>query len=56
MTFAPVNTGGPACAGELGDIERSIVGTLEGPVQAIVDADRLTLSGAKGDGLVLRAE
>ena len=56
VTFAPVNTGGPACAGELGDIERSIVGTLEGPVQAIVDADRLTLSGAKGDGLVLRAE
>ncbi|KAA0116101.1 META domain-containing protein [Mycolicibacterium sp. P9-22] len=56
VTFAPVNTGGPVCAGELGDIERSIVGTLEGPVQAIIDADRLTLSGAKGDGLVLRAE
>jgi len=56
VTFAPVNTGGPVCAGELGDIERSIVGVLDGPVEAIVDADRLTLSGAKGDGLVLRAE
>lgn len=56
VTFAPVNTGGPACAGELGDIERSIVGVLEGPVEAEIDADRLTLSGAKGNGLVLRAQ
>lgn len=56
VTFAPVNTGGPACEGEPGDIERSIVNVLNGPVEAIIDADRLTLNGAKGDGLVLRAE
>lgn len=56
VTFMPVNIGGPVCAGELGDIERSIVGVLDGPVEALIDADRLTLSGAKGNGLVLRAE
>lgn len=56
VTFAPVNTAGPACGGELGDIERSIVGVLDGPVEATIDADRLTLRGAKGHGLVLRAE
>lgn len=55
VTFFPVSTGGPACDGELGDIERSIIGVLDGPVQATVDADRLTLTGAKGHGLVLRA-
>jgi heat shock protein HslJ len=56
VTFAPVTTGGPVCAGELGDIERSVVGVLDGTVEAIVDADRLTLSGVKGNGLALRAE
>lgn len=56
VTFGPVNVGGPVCPGEIGDIEQSILRVLDGPVEAVVDADRLTLSGAKGDGLVLRAE
>jgi heat shock protein HslJ len=56
VTFGPINTSGPVCAGEVGDIEQSIRRVLDGPVQASVDADRLTLTGANGDGLVLRAE
>lgn len=56
VTFSPVNLGGPVCNGETGDIERTIVGVLDGPVQASIDADRLTLTGAEGNGLVLRAE
>lgn len=56
VTFATVQVAGPGCPGEPGDIERAIVGVLDGPVRAEVDADQLTLSGAKGDGLVLRAE
>lgn len=56
VTFAAVQLAGPPCSGELGDIERAIVRVLDGPVQVVIDADRLTLSGAKGDGLALRAE
>ncbi|ANE81096.1 heat-shock protein HslJ [Mycobacterium adipatum] len=56
VTFATVQVAGPGCPGEPGDIERAIVGVLDGPVQVEIDADQLTLSGAKGDGLVLRAE
>ncbi|GAS95324.1 putative uncharacterized protein [Mycolicibacterium canariasense] len=55
-TFGPLNRSGPACAGEVGDIERSILRVLTGSVTASVDADRLTLTGAEGNGLVLRAE
>ncbi len=55
VTFAPVNTGGPACPGEVGDIERAIVRVLDGPVETSIDADRLTLTGAGGNGLVLSA-
>nr|WP_308206753.1 hypothetical protein [Mycolicibacterium fluoranthenivorans] len=29
---------------------------LHGPVQTSIDGDRLTLTGAEGTGLVLRAE
>lgn len=56
VTFGPLNTSGPVCDGDVGGIERSIVRVLTGPVQASVDADRLTLTGAEGNGLVLRAE
>lgn len=56
ITFGPMNVSGPVCAGEVGEIEQAVRRVLDGPVEAIVDADRLTLSGAKGDGLVLRAE
>lgn len=56
VTFSPLNIGGPACAGETGDIERSMLRVLDGPVEAGIDADRLTLTGAEGHGLVLRAE
>lgn len=56
VTFGPVHLAGPPCSGEPGDIERAIVGVLDGPVQVAIDADRLTLSGAKGDGLALRTE
>ncbi|MBI3226185.1 MAG: META domain-containing protein [Mycolicibacterium cosmeticum] len=56
VTLGPLNTSGPACDGELGDIERSIVRVLDGPVTTAIDADRLTMTGAEGNGLVLRAE
>jgi heat shock protein HslJ len=56
VTFGPMNFSGPVCAGEVGEIELAVRRVLDGPVEAIIDADRLTLSGAKGDGLVLRAE
>jgi heat shock protein HslJ len=56
VTFGPMNTSGPVCPGEVGEIEQSVRRVLDGPVQAIIDADKLTLSSAKGDGLVLRAE
>ncbi|MDX1874929.1 META domain-containing protein [Mycolicibacterium sp. 120266] len=55
-TFGPLNLSGPACTGEVGDIERSILRALTGSVTASIDADRLTLTGAEGTGLVLRAE
>lgn len=56
VTVGPVNTGGPPCAGELGDVERAMLRVLTGPVTSSVDADRLTLTGSEGNGLVLRAE
>jgi heat shock protein HslJ len=56
VTFGPLNTSGPICDGELGDLERSILRVLHGPVQASIDGDRLTLTGADGTGMVLRAE
>lgn len=56
VTFGALNTSGPVCDGELGEIERSITRVLNGPVTASIDADRLTLTGAEGHGLVLRAE
>lgn len=56
VTFGTLNTSGPFCDGELGDLERSILRVLDGPVKTSIDADRLTLTGAKGTGLVLRAE
>ena len=56
VTFGPLNTSGPVCDGELGDIERSILRVLSGPVTASIDADRLTLTGTEDHGLVLRAE
>ncbi len=56
VTFAPVNTSGPACPGEVGDVERAIVAVLNGPVETSIQADRLTLTGADGNGLVLRAD
>lgn len=56
VTFSAVNPGGPPCPGEVGEIERAVLHTLRGAVTASVDADRLTLTGAEGQGLVLRAE
>lgn len=56
VTFGPPNLSGPACDGELGDIERSVLRALTGTVTASVDADRLTMTGAGGDAMVLRAE
>lgn len=56
VTFGPINTSGAVCAGEVGEIEQSIRRVLDGPVQASIDADQLTLAGANGNGLVLRAE
>ena len=56
VTFGPPNLSGPACTGEVGDIERSVLRVLAGTVTASIDADRLTLTGAHGDGLGLRAE
>jgi heat shock protein HslJ len=56
VTFGPINTSGAVCEGEVGEIEQSIRRVLDGPVQASIDADRLTLAGANGNGLVLRAE
>ncbi|QIV85042.1 META domain-containing protein [Mycolicibacterium frederiksbergense] len=56
VTFGPINVGGPVCPGEIGDIEQSILRVLDGSVQAVVDADQLRLTGADGNGLLLRAE
>ncbi|AHC25203.1 MULTISPECIES: META domain-containing protein [Mycobacteriaceae] len=56
ITFGPINTSGPACPGEVGQIERSVLDVLTGEVTAIVEADRLTLTNAEGNGLALRAE
>lgn len=57
VSFGPINTSGPVCPGEVGEIEQSIRRVLDGPVQASVDGDQLTLTGGvKADGLVLRAE
>lgn len=56
VIFGPINTSGPACPGDVGDIEQSIRRVLDGPVQAAVDAGQLRLTGYDGNGLVLRAE
>ena len=66
VTFGPVHTDAAPCSGnvvdvdvgdiDVGAIEASILHVLTGTVQAAVDADRLTLTGADGRGLVLRAE
>ena len=55
VNFGPLATTRRACEADLGDIEKAVLRVLDGPVQTSIDADRLTLTRADGNGLVLRA-
>ncbi|MGW0158327.1 META domain-containing protein [Mycobacterium sp. NPDC003323] len=56
VAFGPVNTSGPACTGEVGELEQAVLRALTGEVSAIIESDVLTLTNTEGDGLRLRAE
>ena len=56
IEFGPLATTRMACPPEVGEIEQAVLRVLKGTVQATLDADELTLSGADGNGLVLRAQ
>ena len=56
IEFGPLATTKKACPPERDEIERAVLGVLQGTVQATIDADQLSLTGAEGKGLVLRAQ
>lgn len=56
IEFGPLATTRMACAPEVAEIEQAVLRVLKGTVQTAVDSDQLTLSGADGNGLVLRAQ
>ncbi|WP_395307051.1 META domain-containing protein [Mycobacterium sp. AMU20-3851] len=55
VNFGPLATTRRACEADLDEIEKAVLRVLDGPVQTSIDADRLTLTRADGNGLVLRA-
>ncbi|MEV0669733.1 META domain-containing protein [Mycobacterium sp. NPDC050441] len=56
VEFGPLATTRMACPPEVNEIEQAVLRVLKGTVQTTIDADRLKLSGADGNGLVLRAQ
>ncbi|WP_454789648.1 META domain-containing protein [Mycolicibacterium lutetiense] len=56
IEFGPLATTRMACPPEVDEIEQAVVRVLKGTVQTTIDADQLKLSGADGNGLVLRAQ
>lgn len=56
IEFGPVATTRKACPPEVGEVEQAVLGVLKGTVQTSIDADQLKLTGADGNGLVLRAQ
>ncbi|WP_208301323.1 META domain-containing protein [Mycobacterium sp. DL440] len=56
IEFDPLATTRMACAPEVGKVEQAVLRALKGTVQTSIDGDELKLSGADGNGLVLRAQ
>jgi len=56
VDFGPLATTRRACEGDLDEIEKAVLRVLDGRVEYSIDADRLTLTGADRNGLVLRAD
>ncbi|WP_135453768.1 META domain-containing protein [Mycobacterium sp. DL99] len=56
IDFGPLATTRMACPPEVAEVEQAVLRVLKGTVQTSVDADELKLSGADGNGLVLRAQ
>ena len=56
MDFGALVTTKMACAGAVGDLEKTFLGVLGNGTTYVIDGDRLTLTAADGDsGLVFRA-
>ncbi|MGV0815668.1 META domain-containing protein [Mycolicibacterium boenickei] len=56
IEFGPLATTRMACPPEVDEVEQAVLRVLQGTVQTAIDADELKLSGADGNGLVLRAQ
>jgi heat shock protein HslJ len=56
IEFGPLATTRMACPPEVTEVEQAVLRVLKGTVQTTRDADQLKLSGADGNGLVLRAQ
>lgn len=56
IEFGPLATTRMACPPEVAEVEQAVLRVLKGTVQTAIDADELKLSGADGNGLVLRAQ
>ncbi|KWX22203.1 heat shock protein HslJ [Mycolicibacterium wolinskyi] len=56
IEFGPLATTRMACPNGLGEVEQAVMRVLNGKVQTAIDSDELTLTGADGYGLVLRAQ
>nr|MDT0523253.1 META domain-containing protein [Streptomyces sp. DSM 41633] len=56
IEFGPLATTRMACPPEVTEVEQAVLRVLKGTVQTTLDADQLKLSGADGNGLVLRAQ
>jgi heat shock protein HslJ len=55
LTFGELSSTQKACAGDDGKLEKAFVGTLKGQLTYTIEADRLQLRAADGNGLDLTA-
>ncbi|MGV0742269.1 META domain-containing protein [Mycolicibacterium sp. XJ870] len=56
IDFGPLATTRRACPDGLGEVEQTVLRVLDGKVQSAIEGDELRLTGADGNGLILRAQ
>lgn len=56
IEFGPLGVTRKACPPDVDEVEQAVLRVLKGTVQTAIDADELRLTGADGNGLILRAQ
>ncbi|MUL80365.1 MULTISPECIES: META domain-containing protein [unclassified Mycolicibacterium] len=56
VEFGPLATTRKACPPDVDQVEQAVLRVLKGTVHTSINADQLKISGADGNGLVLRAQ